>query len=394
MLKLIFSLLFITLGTLVFAQNAKEVEVSVNGEMEKIPLGRKSIFITAKGDTIEYSIDDILKEMMKNQPKKNDSLQMVQKKNAGESDSLITQKSADDKVTEIKVEVPNKEVEQKEKLEREEKLANEKIAAEKAAREKAQSENETLKQKMLEEQRVKQEKEVTKIDTIGEAKKEVEKKYLQWVDSLEQAEGKNEELKTISGKVTYTRELYPKGNNEIELVEEARDTSRIETVENKELLPDEAKVVEPVIEKTAVKIKAAEAVVEVEENKNIEIQKLKYDFKKYVLPDPLVTADNIGLMDTLKFINNGTKGSTVFPSMELGSANNFSLCYDYTVCNYHGYDEETIARQTTRYKVCLSGTMNDKNKVAEVYIDTKTGRKKIYYTVALLDDKNLTLIKK
>jgi hypothetical protein len=443
MLKFIFSLFFIVFSASVFAQNNKEVEVYVNGELEKIPLSKKNIFITAQGDTIEYLVDDILKEMMKNQPVEKDSTDLADKKNDKKIETVINQEKVEEKLTDKKVEAPNIEVQQREMLEREKKLADEKLVAEKAARENAHKQNEILKQKMIEEQQMKQSIEKAKADSMVETQKPIELKYKQWVDSLEQAEAKGEKLKTISGKVTYSRELYPEGYVEAQVVNEIiKDTIKAEPNENKELLTvkeiaitpaiEEEKVVEKqtvnsVINKSeekdsvvtvinkveepvviAVKkepltlvvknaeepAKIAEPIIEIEEKKAPEIQKMNFELKKYFLPDPLVTADNIGLMDTLKFINTGASGNSAFPSMELGSANNFSLCYDYTVCNYHGYDEETIARETTRYKVCLSGIMNDKNKVAEVYVDTKTGRKKIYYSVALHDDENLILIKR
>ena len=433
MLKFIFSVFIIAFSSAVIAQNNKEIEIYVNGELEKVSTGRKNIFITGKGDTIEYSVDDILKQMMKSQPKKIDSAEVVNKTIAEQKEVATNKKAVGFSPEEQSQKDLNKEKELKEKQEI---LAKEKQIAEKKVLENRQKEMKELESKKIEEEKIIELKKNVKTDSVDEAKKEIERQYMLWVDSLEQTDGKNEELKTISGKVTYSRELYPTGNNEVQVV---KDTISMVSADNIQVLPVEEKVVEnenvssvvekveekvasppvdikvneqitspiiieeviaeketaiPVVEAENKPVKVAEVLIKKEEIKTPEIQKTKFEFKKYFLHDPMVSAENIGLKDTLTFIYDELTFNKNFPSMELGSANNFSLCYDYTVCNYHGYDEETIARQTTRYKVCLSGTMNDKNKVAEVYIDTKTGRKKIYYSVALLDDKKLVLIKR
>lgn len=211
--------------------------------------------------------------------------------------------------------------------------------------------------------------------------------------------------------VTETKQTKAEGLSEVErLKEEARqklkgNTGTTTTQPAAETKPTEAKKVTPEKETKAVAAekpvepvkaekKAASAVMEKEEKKAAVIVPGKYDFKKYYVADQNVNASNIALKDTLKFVATDLSVYKDFPSLQFGSGDNLSVCYDYIVKAYHGYDEELIAKYSSRYKVCQVGKWSEKGKSAEVYLDTKTGKRKLYYSIIQLDDKNLVLVKR
>lgn len=290
--SLLFLMLFI-FSISVFAQNAQEFEIIMNGKKEKVAIGKQYKFVTPKGDTVVYQLNDIPKKPLTDQPKLND--------NKG-----ATTTTYKEPVTEAKQSKTESEIERL-KEEARQKVKNNNAAA----------------------------------------------------TTMPASETKPADTKKVAA-------------------EKETKTSALE------------KAKEPV----KAEKKAAVAVIEKEEKKVAEIIPGKYDFKKYYVADQNINASNIAVQDTLKFVATDLSVYKDFPSLQFGSENSLSVCYDYIVKAYHGYDQELLDKYTSRYKVCQVGKWNEKAKTAEVYMDTKTGKKKMYYSIVHLDDKNLVLVKR
>lgn len=287
----------ITLGFSVtlFAQSQQEFEIIMNGKKEKVSIGRQYKFVTPKGDTVVYQLNNAPQKTVGDQPKIND----------------------------------------------------------KAATTTSYKEPATPETK------------IAKTESLSE------------VERL-----KEEARQKLKGNTTTTT------NPPTADVKPADTKKAAAEKEIKTTVTEKAK--EPV----KAEKKQAQAVVEKEEKKVAEVAHGKYDFKKYYVADQNINASNIAAQDTLKFVATDLSVYKDFPSLQFGLENSLSVCYDYIVKAYHGYDQELLDKYTSRYKVCQVGKWSEKAKSAEVYMDTKTGKKKIFYSIVQLDDKNLVLVKR
>jgi len=373
MLKLFNAAVILFCCSSVFAQNSGEFEILINGNQEKVALGKKYKFITPKGDTIVYSVDDIIKEMLKNQPKKNEKAVVTEDENTVNEDELSKQEMTE---TQQQWEQSENDIELIGKQEQDETMVRQKLLAEKIAFENAQKEKEELNRKMIEEQK------------MIEDKKEKELKYRQWVDSLERAE-KIEEMEKVEEKPVVTEDTKQHKAVDAAEIERLKEEERQKVKEktNSAANKNDVEIMEAVERKDAV------AITETEEKKTIEIISSRYEFKKYFVADQNINAANFALQDTVKLIRTDLSAYKDFPNIQFGTENSISLCYDYVINTYHGYNEELAAKYTTRYKVCQVGKWSEENKTAEVYVDTKEGRIKLQYTIAQLDDSNLVIVK-
>lgn len=273
----------------------------INGKKEKVTIGKTYKFLTPKGDTIVYQLNDIPKNVVKDQPKINE--------NNGTTATNYKEPAGE----------PKKQTSG------------------------GQSEIERLKE-----------------------------------EARQKAKGN-------SGAATTTTVAETKAAAETKPAESKKTAVEKET---KAVAAEKAKA--PVKEEK----KTAAAVIEKEEKKTAETQKSKYEFKKYYVADQNINATNIASQDTLKFITTDLSVYKDFPSLQFGSGESLSLCYDYVVKAYHGYDEALQEKYSTRYKVCHVGNWSEKRKSVEVSVDTKTGKKKLNYSIVQLDDKNLVLVKR
>lgn len=131
------------------------------------------------------------------------------------NEKILKEKEESKRIVEEQIKKDN---ELKEKQKKEDALAQEKYLAEKAAIEKAQQEKEEQNRRTIEEQKLKekqaneemQKKNKAVMDSIALAQKEKEVKYKIWVDSLEQAEAKEEMAKAAKE----AQELALKAENE------------------------------------------------------------------------------------------------------------------------------------------------------------------------------------
>ncbi|MCG3164416.1 MAG: hypothetical protein POELPBGB_00170 [Bacteroidia bacterium] len=278
-----------------FAQTQQEFEIIMNGKKEKVSIGKQYKFITPKGDTVVYQLNNAPQKTISDQPKIND-----------------------------------------------------KAATSTTYKEPAASENKPAKTESL--------------SDIERLKEEARQKL------------KGNAPATTTQTVAETK---PADNKKVAAEKETKTTK---TEKLKEPLKAEKKV--------------AEAVLEKEEKKVAEVVPGKYDFKKYYVADQNINAANIASQDTLKFVATDLSVYKDFPSLQFGTEGSLSVCYDYIVKAYHGYDQELLDKYTSRYKVCQVGKWSEKGKTAEVYLDTKAGKKKVYYTIVKLDDKNLVLVKR
>lgn len=279
----------------VFAQTQQDYEIIMNGKKEKVSIGKQYKFVTPKGDTVVYQLNNAPQKTVADQPKINDK-------------SSTTTTYKEPSATETK-----------------------------AAKTEGLSEIERLKE---------------------EARQKV------------------------------------KGNAATTTNPPAADVKPADTKKVAAEKEIKATATEKVKEPVKAEKKQAQAVVGKEEKKVAEIAPGKYDFKKYYVADQNINASNIAAQDTLKFVATDLSVYKDFPSLQFGSENSLSVCYDYIVKAYHGYDQELLDKHTSRYKVCQVGKWSEKGKTAEVYLDTKAGKKKLYYSIVRLDDKNLVLVKR
>ena len=378
---ILFSLIILLSGHFVSAQNNQEFEIYVNGNLEKISPGKKNIFITSKGDTIVYEVENIINQMIKDQPKvsntgataTNYTEPEINAQQEKKTEPVVVKKE----VVVIEKEKPVGVAEQKEPAK-----AVEKVAATIATKEPAKA-VETKKVETPKEEKktveVIQQKEMTtppatiKVEPVKELPKQ---------KSADAAE--IEKLKEEAQKKT-------KGNTEPIVL---KDTIRAEVI--KAIVEVEKK--KTVTEKVAqpVKSEKAEAVgtIALEEKKVEEVKNVYYVNKKYYLENRNVLPANINSEDTLQFIATFLSVYKDFPSLQFGSEGDFSFCYNYVVKRYNGYDEDLIAQNSSIYKVCNPGKWNDKNKTAEMNLETNSGKGKTVYSIVQLDDKKLVLVKR
>ncbi|MGE0636488.1 MAG: hypothetical protein AB7G44_15275 [Bacteroidia bacterium] len=293
--RIILSLTALAFSTSLFAQTQQEYEIIMNGKKEKVSIGKQYKFITPKGDTVVYQLNNAPQKTVADQPKIND-----------------------------------------------------KAATTTNYKEPATTETKPVKTEGLSE--------------IERLKEEARQKL--------------------------------KGNAVTTANQPAADAKPADT--KKAAAEKETKTIatEKIKEPVKAEKKAAQAVLEKEEKKVAEVVPGKYDFKKYYVADQNINANNIAAQDTLTFVATDLSVYKDFPSLQFGSENSLSVCYDYIVKAYHGYDQELLDKYTSRYKVCQPGKWSEKGKTAEVYLDTKTGKKKLYYSIIQLDDKNLVLVKR
>ena len=336
----------------VFAQTNQEFEIFVNGNVEKITPGKKNIFITSKGDTIVYKVDDIIKEMVKDQPKVSNTGATATNNKEPESEKVQEKAeiaaAAVDKTEVVKPVVQLKPVDVPKQ---------EKVNVEATQQKQVQT--------------------APLVPAKTEPAKEAPKQNTPDLAEIERL--KEEARKKIKGNATETV-VKPtiETKNQNTLVESKKKTVEIE------------KISQPVkIEKVA-----ATGAVEVEQKKMTEEKNVRYVNKKYYLEDRNLNSSNINSADTLKFISSFLSAYKDFPSLQFGTEGEFSLCYNYVVKVYNGYDEDLVAKNSSVYKVCHSGKWNDGKKTAEMYMETKAERKKINYSIVQLDDKNLVLVKR
>lgn len=294
--KNILTVIALAFSVSVFAQTQQEYEIIMNGKKEKVTIGKQYKFVTPKGDTVVYQLNDIPKKPLTDQPKIND--------NKGATTTTYKEPAAETKQTKTE----------------------------------GLSEIERLKE---------------------EARQKVKNNNGAAAATTPSTEAKPADTKKVAAE---------------------KETKAAALEKTKELVKAEKK--------------QAQAVLEKEEKKVAEIAPGKYDFKKYYVADQNINASNIAAQDTLKFVATDLSVYKDFPSLQFGSENSLSVCYDYIVKAYHGYDQELLDKYTSRYKVCQVGKWSEKAKTAEVFMDTKTGKKKMYYSIVQLDDKNLVLVKR
>lgn len=279
----------------VFAQTQQEYEIIMNGKKEKVSIGKQYKFITPKGDTVVYQLNNAPQKAVADQPKIND-----------------------------------------------------KAATTTTFKEPAATETKTTKGESLSE--------------IERLKEEARQKL--------------------------------KGNAPATTTQQATDTKSAETKKVAAVNETKVTATEKLKEPVKAEKKAAQAVLEKEEKKVAEVVPGKYDFKKYYVADQNINAANISAQDTLKFVATDLSVYKDFPSLQFGTEGSLSVCYDYIVKAYHGYDQELLDKYTSRYKVCQVGNWSEKAKTAEMYLDSKAGKKKVYYKIVSLDEKNLVLVKR
>ncbi len=364
----------------VFAQTNQEFEIFVNGNVEKITPGKKNIFITSKGDTIVYKVDDIIKEMVKDQPKVSNTEATATNYKEPESEKAqekaVIAPAAVDKTEAVKPVVQQKPVEvPKQEKVNVEATQQKPVKTAPVVPAKTEPAKESPKQNtpdLAEIERLKEEarKKIksnateTVVKTVPETKNQ---------NTIVEPEKKNVPTEKVNQPVK---------------TEKAVVKTAVVEVEKKNVIAE--KVNQPV--KTE-KIAAAVA-VEVEQKKVTEEKNVRYVNKKYYLEDRNLNSSNISSADTLKFVSSFLSAYKDFPSLQFGSEGEFSLCYNYVVKVYNGYDEDLVAKNSSVYKVCHSGKWNDGKKTAEMYMETNAERKKINYSIVQLDDKNLVLVKR
>lgn len=408
----------------------------INGNMEKVSMGKKFVFVTPKGDTIVYQVDDIIKEMIKAQPEKKDSninavakdtnkikvkdqikveqlevLKEEELKDKVEKPDTI-QKSGKEiqEVPEV-VETPKKEVDSlaierlKEEARQKAKLKSSEVPAvveeNVVIKDSALIENNTpsttaekaLEEKDGEEIVVKKRVFEKELYPSGKEKYPVEKEIkISVVPEVKESEKVEDKVVIVEEKKTEMKEPE-KIEDKFTVAEEKKsEVKEPEKVEDKVTVTKEKKL--EVKEPERVEKKVAVGVVVAEEKKPEVKQKNKYEYKKYYLTDREINVDNLAQQDTLKFIKTELSVYKDFPNIQFGENSNLSFCYDILVRSYHGYDEEVAAKYTTRFRVCQVGKWNEKEKSAEVFMDTPAGRKKVYYSIAMLDETNLVLVKR
>lgn len=278
------------------AQNAQEFEIIINGKKERVTIGRQYKFVTPKGDTVVYQLNDIPKNAVKDQPKLSDKPETT--------------------ATNFK----------EEKSETKQEL----------------SEVERLKEKLREEMKQKTEK--------------------------------TEKPATAATPATPAKPAEPK-----------KETPATET---KPPVAEKAKELEKANKRPAT------PTAEAETKKTPAVVPNNYEFKKYYAADQNLNASNITKKDTLIFVQTELSVYKDFPHLQFGTGESFSLCYDYVVKSYHGYDEELAAKHTSRYRVCHVGTWSDVRKSADVYVDTPEGKKKLSFSIVKLNEKDLVLKKR
>jgi chemotaxis protein histidine kinase CheA len=396
----------------VSAQTNQEFEIFVNGNLEKIAMGKKNIFITSKGDTIVYKVDDIIKEMVKDQPKVSNTGATATNYKQPESEKMqekavatSVQEKTVVKATENVVVVKPVEQKAEQKVIEKAPVVAEKKEPVKLVTEQKPTEIPKQEKVIATEVQQKQVQVNPPVVTKTEPVKEAPKQNV--ADQSEIERLKEEARKKIKGttnetvaktvpetKTQNTVEEPEKKNVVAEKVNQPVKTEKavvkaaVVEVEKKNVA--EAKLVQPV----KAEKKEAAGVVEVEQKKVTEEKNVRYVNKKYYLENRDVTSSNISSTDTLKFVATFLSAYKDFPSLQFGEEGDFSLCYNYVVKMYNGYDEDLVAKNSSVYKICHSGKWNDGKKTAEVYMETSAGRKKINYSIVQLDDKILVLVKR
>lgn len=378
MLRFVATIIILLFCYSVSAQTNQEFEIFVNGNLEKIVPGKKNIFITSKGDTIVYMVDDIIKEMVKDQPKVTNTGATATNYKEPESEPE-QEKSEISPVSVDKTEVVKPVVKQ----ETVELQKQEKVSVEATQQNVIQTPPE--------------------VSAKTEVAKEVPKQNTPDLAEIERL--KEEARKKIKGNINEAQ-VKPapetKSPSTIIVEPEKRNISN-EKVD--QLVKTEKAAVAVQLEKKSVITEkstkpvqleniAAAGVVEVEQKKVAEEKNVRYVNKKYYLEDRAITSANISSSDTLKFLATFLSAYKDFPSLQFGSEGEFSLCYNYVVKMYNGYDEDLVEKNSSVYRICHSGKWNDGKKTAEVYMETNSGRTKITYSIVQLDDKNLVLVKR
>ena len=357
MSKLVTTIIFLFSGCLVFGQTNQEFEIFVNVNLEKITPGKKNIFITAKGDTIVYKVEDIIREMVKDQPKVSNTEATATNYKQAEStkaqEKLEFEPAVIDKTEEVKSVVQEKPSAPPKQ---------EKITATEIQQKSIQSNPPVV--------------------TKTEPAKEVPKQNA--ADQSEIERLKEEARKKIKGA---GNETVVKTKSET-IIQPAKTEKSVLEVEKKNTVVEKA--AQPV--KTE-KISAA-GVVEVEKKKETDEKNVRYVNKKYYLEDRNLNSTNLNSADTLKFVSSFLSAYKDYPSLQFGSEGEFSLCYNYIVKVYNGYYEDLVEKNSTVYKVCQSGKWNDSKKTAEMFMQINSERKKIIYSIVQFDDKNLVLVKR
>ncbi len=363
----------------VFAQTNQEFEIFVNGNLEKITPGKKNIFITSKGDTIVYKVDDIIKEMVKDQPKVSNRGATATNYKEAESEKVqekaVIAPASVDKTEVVKPVVQQKPVEV---------AKQEKVNVE--ATQQKQVQTAPLVPAKTEPAKEAPKQNTPDLAEIERLKEEARKKI------------KGNATETVVKPTTETKNTEVEPEKKVAVTEkvnqpvktEKATTVGIVQVEKKNVIVE--KVNQPV--KTEKIAAAATVEVEVEQKKMTEEKNVRYVNKKYYLEDRNLNSSNISSADTLTFVSSFLSAYKDFPSLQFGTEGEFSLCYNYVVKVYNGYDEDLVAKNSTVYKVCHSGKWNDGKKTAEMYMETNAERKKINYSIVQLDDKNLVLVKR
>lgn len=359
MSKFVTTIIFLFSGCLVFGQTNQEFEIFVNGNLEKITPGKKNIFITAKGDTIVYKVDDIIKEMVKDQPKVASTgataTNFKEPESAKVQEKVVFEPAAIDKTEVVKSVVQEKSSDPPKQ---------DKVAATEIQQKSIQSNPPVV--------------------TKTEPAKEVPKQNV--ADQSEIERLKEEARKKIKGASDETVvKTTPEIKNQPAKTEKAAVAVEVEK---------KNAVIEKVAQPVKIEKVAATGVVEVEQKKVTEEKNVRYVNKKYYLEDRNLNSANINSADTLKFVSSFLSAYKDFPSLQFGSEGEFSLCYNYIVKVYNGYDEDLVEKNSSVYKVCHSGKWNDGKKTAEMYMETNSERKKVNYSIVQLDDKNLVLVKR
>lgn len=376
MSKFVTTIIFFLFGYSVFAQTNQEFEIFVNGNVEKITPGKKNIFITSKGDTIVYKVDDIIKEMVKDQPKVSNTGATATNYKEAESEKAqekaVIAPAAVDKTEAVKPVVQQKPAEVPKQ---------EKVNAEATQQKPVQAAPVVPAKTEPTKEAPKNTPDLAEIERL---KEEARKKI------------KGNATETVVKPTVETKNTVVEPEKKIAVTEKVNQSVKTEKATTAGVVQVEKKNVE--VEKINQPVKAekvaAAATVEVEQKKMTEEKNVRYVNKKYYLEDRNLNSSNISSADTLKFVSSFLSAYKDFPSLQFGTEGEFSLCYNYVVKVYNGYDEDLVAKNSSVYKVCHSGKWNDGKKTAEMYMETNAERKKVNYAIVQLDDKNLVLVKR